>query len=87
LWEGGGCGAWVLGGVILIRKKANTACGSDLYINKENYIVILKIQIHLAKRFLPANFGIKYACMNNLKGPVYFYERKFKTPQKVQIRN
>ncbi len=22
-------------GVILLRKKANTACGSDLYINKE----------------------------------------------------
>jgi hypothetical protein len=50
-------------------------------------MVILKIQIHLAKRFLPANFGIKYAYMNNLKGPGYFYERKFKTPQKVQIRN
>jgi hypothetical protein len=48
---------------------------------------ILKIQIHLSKRFLPANFGVKYAHMNNLKGPVHFYERKFKTPQKVQIRN
>jgi hypothetical protein len=31
---GGRGGAWVLGGVILIRKKANMACGSDLYINK-----------------------------------------------------
>jgi hypothetical protein len=28
---------------------------------KKHYTVILKIQIHLAKRFLPANFGIKYA--------------------------
>ncbi len=28
-------GARVLGGVILIRKKATTAGGSDLYINKE----------------------------------------------------
>jgi hypothetical protein len=35
VWGGVGWGAWVLGGVILIRKKANTACGSDLYINKE----------------------------------------------------
>jgi hypothetical protein len=32
----------------------------------------LRIQIHLAKRFLPAKFGINYAYMNNLKGPVYF---------------
>ncbi len=32
---GGGWGMWVLGGVILVRKKANTACGSDLYIKKE----------------------------------------------------
>ncbi len=48
-------------GVILIRKKANTACGSDLHIKKKNYMVILRIQIHLAKRFLPAKFGIKYA--------------------------
>ncbi len=50
-------------------------------------MVSLRIQIHLAKRFLPAKFKIKYAYMNNLKGPVYFYERKFKATQKVQIRN
>ncbi len=50
-------------------------------------MVVLRIQIHLAKRFFPAKFGMKYAYMNNLKGPVYFYERKFKAPQKVQIRN
>jgi hypothetical protein len=45
-------------------------------------MVILKIQIHLTKRFLPAKFGIKYAHMNNLKGHVYCYERKFKAPPK-----
>jgi hypothetical protein len=40
-------------------------------------MVILRTQIHLAKRFVPAKFGIKYAYMNNFKGPVYFYKRKF----------
>jgi hypothetical protein len=50
-------------------------------------MVILRIQIHLAKRFLPTKFGIKCAYMNNLKGPVHFYEKKFKAPQKVQMRN
>jgi hypothetical protein len=50
-------------------------------------MVIWRIHIQLAKRFLPARFGIKNAYMNNLKGPVYFSERKFKAPQKVQIRN
>ncbi len=43
---------------------------------KKNYMGILSIQIHLAKRFLPAKFGIKYEYMNNLKGSVYFYEKK-----------
>ena len=56
-------------------------------MNKENYMVILRIQIHLAKRFLPAKFRIKYAYMNIFKQPVYFHERKLKAPQKVQIRN
>ncbi len=73
--------------MILIRKKANTACGSDLYINKEKLLGHFENPNIPCKKFLPANFGIKYAFMNNLKGPVYFYERKFKTPQKVQIRN
>jgi hypothetical protein len=50
-------------------------------------MVILRIQIHLAKRFLPANFGIKYAYMNNLKGPVHICEKSFKAPQKVQMNN
>jgi hypothetical protein len=45
-------------------------------------MVVLRIQIHLAKRFLAANFGINYAYVNNLKGLVYFYERKFKAPTK-----
>jgi hypothetical protein len=54
-------GTWKTEGVILIRKKANTACGSDLYIKKKKYMVILRIQIHLAKRFLPAKLGINYA--------------------------
>jgi hypothetical protein len=46
-------------------------------------MAILRIQMHLAKRFLPANYGLKYAYMNNLKGPEYFYEGKLKSPQKV----
>jgi hypothetical protein len=50
-------------------------------------MAILIIHIHLAKRFSPAKFGIKYAYMNNFKGPVCFYKRQFKAPQKVQIRN
>jgi hypothetical protein len=54
-----------------------------MYLNKENYMTIFIIQIHLAKRFFPAKFRTKYAYMNNFKGPVYFYERKFKAPQKV----
>ncbi len=37
--EGGGrvgcVGTRKTEGVVLVRKKANTACGSDLYINKE----------------------------------------------------
>jgi hypothetical protein len=53
----------------------------------KNYMAILIIQIHLVERFLLDKFGNKYAYMNNFKGPVYFYERKFKAPQKVQIRN
>jgi hypothetical protein len=68
--------------VILSRKKANTACGSDLYINKEKLHGHFENPIHLTKRFLPAKFGIKYAYMNNLKGPVYFYERKVQAPPK-----
>jgi hypothetical protein len=72
-------------GVTLIRKKANTTCGSVLYINKENCMNILIIQIHLANRFLPAKFRIKYANMNNFKQPVYFHERKFKAPQTIYV--
>jgi hypothetical protein len=53
--------------VTLFREKANATYGSVLYINKEIllYRAILIIQIHLAKRFLPAKFRIKDAYMNN----------------------
>jgi hypothetical protein len=53
----------------------------------KNYMAILINQIHLLERFLLDKFGKKYAYMKNFKGPVYFYERKFKAPQTVQIRN
>ncbi len=50
-------------------------------------MAILTIPIHLVERFLFDKFGNKYAYINSFKGPVYFYERKFKAPQKVQIWN
>ncbi len=45
-------------------------------------MAVFIIQIHLAKRFLSAKIRTKYANMNNFKGHVCFYERKFKPPQK-----
>ncbi len=73
--------------MILNRKRANATGGSILYTNKEKLHGHLIIHIHLAKRFLQAKLRIKYAYMNNSKGPVNFYERKFKAIQIVQIRN
>ena len=70
-------------GATLLRKKANMTCGGVLHIRNEKLHGHFYNPNTTSKKIFLAKFRTKYAYMNNFKGPVYFYERKFKAPQKV----